>query len=138
MIKPDEPAGRSVVTPLRRLPVRQSTVVRASVEHTFGTFVTKMGAWWPVQLFSAGRDRVRDVTVEQRQGGRVYETWDDGTEIDWGMLIVWRCHPAPPSGRCRRHGLLVPSAREDAALENASRRCQPWRTGGLSWMSCVP
>jgi len=27
--------------------------------------------------------------VEQRQGGRVYETWDDGTEIDWGTLIVW-------------------------------------------------
>jgi activator of Hsp90 ATPase-like protein len=89
MIKPDEPAGRSVVTPLRRPPVRQSTVVRASVEHTFGTFVTKMGAWWPVQPFSAGRDRVRDVTVEQRRGGRVYETWDDGTEIDWGTLIVW-------------------------------------------------
>jgi hypothetical protein len=89
MIKPDEPAGRSVVTPLRRPPVRQSTVVRASVRHTFATFVTKMGAWWPVKPFSAGRDRVRDVTVEQRRGGRVYETWDDGTEFDWGTLIVW-------------------------------------------------
>jgi hypothetical protein len=85
----EEPSGRSVVTPLRRPPVRQSTVVRASVQHTFGTFVTKIGAWWPVQAFSAGRDRVRDVTIEQRQGGRVYETWDDGTEIDWGTLIAW-------------------------------------------------
>lgn len=86
---PEEPGGRAVVVPLRRPPVRQSTVVRASVRHTFGTFVTKMGAWWPVQPFSAGRDRVREVTLEQRQGGRVYETWDDGTEVDWGTLIAW-------------------------------------------------
>lgn len=86
---PEDPAGRPVVTPLRRPPVRQSTVVRAGVQHTFGTFVTKIGTWWPVRPFSAGRDRVRDVTVEQRQDGRVYETWDDGTEVAWGTLIAW-------------------------------------------------
>ena len=89
MIMPEEPAGRAVVTPLRRPPVRQSTMVRASVHHTFDTFVTKIGAWWPARPFSAGRDRVRDVTVEPRRGGRVYETWDDGTEVDWGALIAW-------------------------------------------------
>ena len=89
MIMPEDPAGRAVVAPLRRSPVRQSTVVRASVKHTFGTFATKIGAWWPVRPFSAGRDRVRDVIVEQCRGGRVYETWDDGTEVDWGTLIAW-------------------------------------------------
>ena len=89
MTRAEEPAGRAVVTPLRRPPVRQSTVVRAGVQRTFGTFVTKIGAWWPVRPFSACRDRVREVTVEQRRGGRVYETWDDGTEVDWGTLIAW-------------------------------------------------
>jgi hypothetical protein len=89
MTRAEEPAGRAVVTALRRPPVRQSTLVRASARHTFETFVTRIGAWWPVQPFSAGRGRVRDVTVEQRRGGRVYETWDDGTEIDWGTLIAW-------------------------------------------------
>ena len=78
-----------MVTVLRRPPVRQSTVVRASIGHTFSTFVTTVGAWWPVQPFSAGKDRVRDVTIEQRQGGRVYETWDDGTEVDWGTVLAW-------------------------------------------------
>ncbi len=85
----DEPAGQPVVTTLRRPPVRQSTLVRSGARQTFGTFVTSIGAWWPVQPFSAGKDRVRDVTVEQREGGRIYETWHDGTEIDWGTLAVW-------------------------------------------------
>jgi hypothetical protein len=86
----DSAQHRPVVTALRRPPVRQSTLVRASARNTFDTFVTSIGAWWPVQPFSAGKDRVRDITIERRQGGRVYETWDDGTEIDWGTLLAWR------------------------------------------------
>lgn len=84
-----EPAGRTAVTPLRRRPVRQATLVRSDVEHTFDTFVRTIGIWWPVQPFSHGQDRVRDVTFEQRLGGRVYETWDDGTVVDWGTVIDW-------------------------------------------------
>jgi hypothetical protein len=86
----DEPARDPVVTVLRRPPVRQATLVRASAEHTFGTFVTRIGEWWPVQPFSAGKDRVRRITVEPRLGGRVYETWHDGTEADWGVLLAWQ------------------------------------------------
>ncbi len=81
-----EPA---VATPLRPTPVRQSTLVRSDVAHTFDTFVRTIGSWWPVQPYSAGKDRVRDLTIEPRLGGRVYETWDDGTEIDWGALLAW-------------------------------------------------
>src|SRR5499425_2356322 len=83
-------SARTTVTPLRRPPVRQSTVVRSDLNHTFEVFVRTIGTWWPVQPFSAGQDRVRDVTVEQRAGGRVYETWDDGTEVDWGTLLTWQ------------------------------------------------
>ena len=85
----DEPGRRAVVTPLRRPPVRQSVVVRAPRRRTFETFVRTIGAWWPVQPFSAGKDQVRDVTVERRAGGRVYETWADGTEVTWGELLAW-------------------------------------------------
>jgi len=90
MTMANERAERPVVTVLRRPPVRQSTLVRASAQHTFTTFVTTIGAWWPAQPFSAGKDRVREITVEQRQGGRVYETWDDGTDVDWGTLVTWQ------------------------------------------------
>lgn len=74
---------------LRRPPVRQSTMVRSDPRHTFDTFVATIGAWWLAVPFSAGQDQVRDVTVEPRAGGRVYETWADGTERDWGELLAW-------------------------------------------------
>jgi uncharacterized protein YndB with AHSA1/START domain len=77
------------VTALRRPPVRQSTLVRSGQGHTFDTFVRTIGIWWPVAAFSAGRDRVRDVTCERQVGGRVYETWHDGTEVCWGQLLAW-------------------------------------------------
>jgi uncharacterized protein YndB with AHSA1/START domain len=76
--------------PLRRPPVRQSTLVRSGIEHTFDVFVRTLGVWWPVQAFSAGRDRVRDVTLERRVGGRAYETWCDGSTVTWGELLVWQ------------------------------------------------
>ncbi|MBO0803800.1 MAG: SRPBCC domain-containing protein [Nocardiopsaceae bacterium] len=72
-----------------RPPVRQSVLVRSTREHTFETFAAKMGEWWPVNPFSAGKDRVRHVTVERHAGGRVYETWADGTQVEWGTLLAW-------------------------------------------------
>jgi hypothetical protein len=77
------------VVALRRPPVRQSALVRAGRQHTFDTFVDTIGAWWPVNPFSAGQDRVREVTIDKQVGGRVYETWDDGTEMDWGAVLAW-------------------------------------------------
>jgi len=71
-------------------PVRQSTVVRSDVAHTFEVFVRTIGAWWPINPASAGGERTRDVTVEPELGGRVYETWDDGTTVDWGTVLGWR------------------------------------------------
>jgi hypothetical protein len=83
-----EPAGATVL-PLRRPPIRQSTVVASDRQHTFEVFVATIGTWWPVEPFSAGGGRVRDVTVEQRPGGRVFETWDDGNTVDWGTVRIW-------------------------------------------------
>jgi uncharacterized protein YndB with AHSA1/START domain len=85
---PDDDAAPAV-TALRRPPVRQATMVRSDLRHTFDSFVTTIGVWWPVRQFSGGRDRTRDVTIEPRTGGRVYETWADGTQIDWGTLLAW-------------------------------------------------
>ena len=88
MTNPD----RTVVK-LRRPPVHQDTLVRSDIEHTFDVFVRTIGAWWPRRI-SAGQEQMADVTLEPRIGGRVYETWHDGTEVGWGTIIEW----SPPAG----------------------------------------
>jgi hypothetical protein len=80
----------SNVTQLRRPPVRQSILVRSSRDHTFDVFVREIGAWWPLQPFSYGTDRVREVTFERKLNGRVFETWDDGTVREWGRVVAWQ------------------------------------------------
>jgi hypothetical protein len=81
-------------TPLRRPPIRQSTLVRSNGEHTFDAFVRTIGEWWPVRPYSLGEEKVESVTFERELGGRVYETWTDGHEVTWGHLTSWD----PPSG----------------------------------------
>jgi uncharacterized protein YndB with AHSA1/START domain len=74
---------------LQRPPIRQATLVRRDVRHTFDSFVTTIGQWWPLRPMSAGQDRATDVVLERAAGGRVFEVWDDGTTVDWGELLVW-------------------------------------------------
>lgn len=90
MTSTPEPADSQVVTHLRRPPVRQSVIVRSDVRHTFDTFVRTIGIWWPARPFSAGKERVRDITVEPWEEGRVFETWDDGTVVVWGDVLAWQ------------------------------------------------
>ncbi|NHC44935.1 hypothetical protein G9H72_06650 [Motilibacter sp. K478] len=77
------------MTPLRRPPVRQSVVVRSDRAHTFDVFVRTLGTWWPLQPFSIGGEQARQVVLERQVGGRVFETWDDGSTRDWGTVLTW-------------------------------------------------
>ena len=72
-----------------RRPIRHATVVRSELAHTFQTFVRTIGQWWPAKPYSIGQARVVDAVFEQRVGGRVYEIWDDGHEVDWGGVTAW-------------------------------------------------
>lgn len=107
MTSDSAPTSSHGTTALNRPPVRQSTIVRSDVDHTFEAFVRLIGAWWPIERLSAGRARVRDVTVEQRVGGRVYETWEDGTTVDWGEVVAWE-----PPGRLTMSWLNTPAPTE--------------------------
>jgi hypothetical protein len=89
-----EPWPDRDVVALATPPVRRSTTVRADVARTFDVFVREIGAWWPVEPFSRGGERVRDVRVDRRLGGAVVEVWDDGTTQTWGELAMWD----PPHG----------------------------------------
>ncbi|PRX19328.1 activator of Hsp90 ATPase-like protein [Actinoplanes italicus] len=78
------------VHPMKRPPIRQSTLVRSDREHTFEVFVRDIGAWWPTRSHSLGLEKVTTVTIERELGGRIYETWTDGRQVDWGEVILWQ------------------------------------------------
>lgn len=80
---------------LERPPVRQSITVRASADHTFRTFTSRLAEWWPLDPFSfGGSDRIATMTLDPRVGGEVVEHWHDGTTRTWGSLLTW----TPPTG----------------------------------------
>jgi uncharacterized protein YndB with AHSA1/START domain len=89
--RPSGPPGRRI--PMIE-PVRRDVTVAASLDETFRLFTDDMAAWWPLETHSMAADRDDGTTVSQlvfepRQGGRLYEIADDGTEGTWGRVVVW-------------------------------------------------
>ena len=70
--------------------VRKEIIVACPAEHAFTTFTDGITSWWPLGRHSVGEARARSVVFEGRNGGRIYEVWDDGTECDWGSVLVWQ------------------------------------------------
>jgi uncharacterized protein YndB with AHSA1/START domain len=69
-------------------PVRKSVTVAAPQARAFDVFAGRIGEWWE-RSHSIGSAPQTDVTIEPRAGGRFYETCADGTELDWGRVLVW-------------------------------------------------
>lgn len=72
-------------------PVRLSVDVGCSVEDAFALFTTRMAEWWPLDIASYGGHRAKEIFLEPRVGGRFYERFVDGDELQVGRVIV--CTP---------------------------------------------
>jgi uncharacterized protein YndB with AHSA1/START domain len=70
-------------------PIRISVVVDAPAERAFDVFTRDIGSWWPVATHSIERDRVTDIVMECREGGRILEVHADGTTARWGVISTW-------------------------------------------------
>jgi len=69
-------------------PVRKEITVEVPRERAFTFFTTKMGTWWMPSHHIGSRPYV-DVVIEPRVDGRWYEKDDEGTECQWGHVLVW-------------------------------------------------
>jgi uncharacterized protein YndB with AHSA1/START domain len=67
--------------------VRREIMVEAPQEKAFRVF-TEFTAWWPHQ-YHIGQEDVAEIVLEPHEGGRWYERGVDGSECDWGRVLVW-------------------------------------------------
>jgi uncharacterized protein YndB with AHSA1/START domain len=69
--------------------IRKSVTVKAAVEQAFKAFTDEITTWWPLATHSYGGEKATAAVLEGRNGGRLYERQEDGTEADWGEVIAW-------------------------------------------------
>jgi len=69
-------------------PVRKSVTVKAGPERAFRVFTEGIDTWWP-RSHHIGKSPMTKAIIEGRAGGRCYSEQADGTECDWGEILVW-------------------------------------------------
>jgi len=62
--------------------------VEASPEHAFEVWTSKPSLWWP-RSHTVSQDPELTVVFEPFPGGRIYERSSDGSEHEWGEIVVW-------------------------------------------------
>src|SRR5687767_8955449 len=68
-------------------PIRKSLRVRAPQQHAFDVFLSAMHSWWPME-HSLVKGR-KNIVIEPGVGGRWFEVAEDGSEEQWGKVLVW-------------------------------------------------
>ncbi len=78
----------TTMDPTAEAPVRKSITVNASAERAFQIFTEGFDTWWP-RTHHIGKSPMKKAIIEGRVGGRCYSDQIDGTECDWGRILVW-------------------------------------------------
>src|SRR5471032_1520947 len=68
--------------------VKKSITVNASVEHAFQVFTSGFDGWWP-RSHHIGKSPMTASFIEAGVGGRCYARQEDGTDCDWGQILMW-------------------------------------------------
>ncbi|MBU6297423.1 MAG: SRPBCC family protein [Alphaproteobacteria bacterium] len=73
-------------------PVRKSIHVKVPQARAFEVFTANFGRWWP-RSHHIAKVEMKEAVIEPHIGGRWYEKSVDGSECEWGEVLVWE----PPS-----------------------------------------
>ncbi|MGD0191074.1 MAG: SRPBCC family protein [Rhizomicrobium sp.] len=73
---------------IKAAPVRKTVRVNAAPERAFDVFTAHFDAWWP-KSHHIGKADMKQAVIEPHAGGRWYEKDVDGSECDWGTVLVW-------------------------------------------------
>ena len=65
-----------------------SAIVNASLDQAFRAFTVSFDRWWPRE-YHIGQVEMAEAILEQREGGRWYEKGVNGSECEWGHVVVW-------------------------------------------------
>ncbi len=68
--------------------VRNRLEVDAACAHAFHVFTAEFDSWWP-HSHHIGKADLLAVVIEPKVGGRWYERNVDGTECNWGRVVVY-------------------------------------------------
>jgi uncharacterized protein YndB with AHSA1/START domain len=72
--------------------IRKSVVVNAPLAHAFKVFTERFDTWWP-HTHHIGKVEPFTAILEPREGGRWFERGADGSECEWGKVLVY----SPPN-----------------------------------------
>ena len=112
--------------------VRQSVRVDLPPDAAFRLFTGGIGEWWPLdEGYSYGGDRAREIFLEPTEGGRFYERFTDGDELQVGTVTV--CSP-PDRIVFTWRSPEWPARPRLTSASSASRAAPPWNSsiGGSS------
>jgi uncharacterized protein YndB with AHSA1/START domain len=70
-------------------PIRKTLHVDAKVERAFQVFTERIGEWWPLLTHHIGKAPAQTAVIEPWVDGRWYERGIDGSECNWGKVLVW-------------------------------------------------
>ena len=69
--------------------VRKEVTLEVDRRHAFEVFTSEFGQWWPLLSHHVGRASPDIAIIEPFVNGRWFERAMDGSECDWGRVLVW-------------------------------------------------
>jgi hypothetical protein len=70
-------------------PLHKQLKVSLPVERAFELFTAGIGTWWPLATHSVGEIQAETCFFEGWTGGRIVEVLKDGSQSEWGRVLVW-------------------------------------------------